>query len=455
MTKRILALLLALLLPAAALAENFCLEYSVELDAENASALFRTMGLFSGADNEETLCKAMVELLDGFSFRLLTQDDATRVEVNFDETTLLDFTVITGAENLVFTSDLMDGAGLSIPMAAMDLENDALVQMMGDTDWEKLLSGMATAALGKLEAVEMTRTRGSFAGSAYTGGVWCTTIVVDDQWIADMIDALLTDEMRALVIDVADYFGFDGKNLFSAIDEANAAASQANAHRYIIRLISDEQENPVGISVTVMRGDEQLAALSLGIEKNQLTLVIGIGMDDANYWHYQKFSWEELATGDNTAAARLGGQILEFTAPKTDDFAFALETYSDLRMQRDWQVILNRLGDHATWQWKYNVTERMPGSAAVHAQDGQGQYSPAGHSFSNTCTYSWDGAVYMTETFSLTPCDAIPTDVSGLTLCDLTGDDEELMQEIAFNFAGALASRLLAIFPMELLLYFQ
>lgn len=450
--KKILALLLALLLPVAAFAEASTLEMSVTMDVENAASIFKSMGMFNGATNEEELCRLFAELVDGFRMRLLTQDDATRFEMSFDETTLLDLSVLYGGENLIFTSDMMGGTGLSMPMALLNPEHDEFLTLLADTDWEGLLGGMAMAVMQQIDAVEITETRGSYSGAAYEGGVYAINVTLDDKVIAGLLNAMLTEEVRALIGKMAAYWDMDGESLLAQIDAVNAEAAADNAHRYIIRVVYDEAMNLIGLSVTVMQGEKQLCALSIGVDEAQLRIVAGFGLDDVNYWHYQEINWQETAAEDGKVSLRFWGEILEFTAPKASDFAFAIKTYTDFNMLRQWEMNVTTQGNGATW--RYTVSEQMGLGAPTVRQDGKGMYMP-GVRFANSCTYSWNAVEYMIEQVIWGPCDPISADGAGMELLDIMSEDVTKLQEVALTLGEEIATRLLQVMPMQLLLYFQ
>lgn len=453
MTKRILALLLALLLlPAAALAEASRIDLTLTLDAENAAEVFKATGLFAGADNEDALCDAMVDFMDGFAMSLITQDDAVRMEIAFGETPLLDLSVLMGGENLIITSDLMEGAGLSVPMALLNAENDEFARLLADTDWADMLSTMLNAAVRSFDGVQGVETRGSFSGDAYTGGVYCTTYTFDDKAVAGLVDALLTDDFRALVNAAADYWDFDGAAFLAGIDEANAKAAEENAHRYIVRLVRDADYAPVGMSVTVLRGEEQLATLSIGLASDALRIVAGFGMDDVNYWHSQVITCTQSVSEDGTATTVVNGQLTEFTAPKSDDFAYASANMTDALLTNDWSMTLAAQGSGMTW--RCTSTQKQGSTGDVTGMEGQGLYLP-GVRFANTCTYSTNGKSYMTERLTWAPCDPIPSDGAGLELYSLLSGDDADVTALATSVGLELAERLMKIVPFQLLMYFQ
>lgn len=452
MMKRILALLLVLfLLPVGALAEAFRLEVTISVDAENAAKIFKAAGLFTGASSEDELCRTLADFINGAALYITTQDDATRVEIAFDETSLLDLNLITSGGQQLLTSSLMEGTALNLQLDQLDIENDPFTRLLMDTDWFALLGGMAEAASRSLEGVEGATVRGSFTGDAYSGGVYCTTYIFEDKDVASLIGALMTEDFRNLLISACSYWDVDGAAILADADELNAKVAVENKHRYIVRLVSDAQMNPVGLSAVVLTGDDQLGTLSLGFESGIVRLVVGFGIENANYWHVQEIHYGLQPAEDGADSFIVSGRITEFTAPKEEDFSFAAATLSDLRMNTDWEVSLFSQGENLTWQ--YSVTSRMGRTAPLMKTAGQGLYLP-GTRLVNNVTYSMDDVEYMTEKLIWAPCDPIDTATDGLKVISMT-DDEAALEELGMTIGFGLVERLMKVLPMKLLMYFQ
>ena len=448
MTKRILALVLALLLPVAALAETYCLEWTVTMDAENAKDAIRDTGLFAGADDEDKVCQAFADMMDGIALRLVTQEDAGRLTLAFDETNLLDMSVIARGEDLVIASDLFSGKGFLIPGGMAEAEDDELTRLMENTDWMQLLGGMLNAAMTQLDRFEISTQRGSFSGDAYEGGVYCTTLTFDDADLAALLKAVMTDELRALVLNLARAMGFDGKAFLADLDKAHDDAASQNAYRYIIRLVTDADEQFVGASAVVLQGEKQLGTLSIGYADSELRIVVGFGLDDVNYWHCQGVRVKYNTDEQGAVSIQLDGAMEEFTAPKDEAFAYAVAVVDTPLMEIDWSAEIKLQGENATWS--FDVKSSVYG-AEQDSMTGKG-FILQGKRFSNTSTSSRGGKTYMTERITWGPCDPIDTNTDGLVLCDITGDDAELMEEISSDLQNELVERLLQVIPMQLLL---
>ncbi|MBQ2954809.1 MAG: hypothetical protein IJE07_14860 [Clostridia bacterium] len=452
MTKRILALLLALLLPVAALAETCCLEASVQINQENAPDVFKAMGLFAGANNEDDLCQSLAEMVDGFAIRVVTQEDANRFTMAFDDTNLLEMSVIASGADLVITSELLGSNALLIPADLMSPEDAAFVQLMEGTDWLQLLGGVVSAAAAHLDGFEVTTQRGSFSGDAYAGGVYCTTCTFDDADIAALLSAAMTDEVRELILAVAEYLGFDGEGFIAGIEQAHQDASAANTHHYIVRVVYDAAYAPIGLSATVLAGEKQLATLSVGYADGELLIVAGLPMDDVNFWHCHGISLTKTTDEDGAIHLALEGSIVEFTGLKDEDFAFAAAVFEETLYELDWSAQINLVGDNAAWSFESVQGTDVATGSGMTAKG----FLLGGTRFSNTCSYSFGGKVYMTERITWAPCDPISTDLSGYTLCDvMAAEDAGLLNEMGADLTTELTTRLLKVVPMQLLLYLQ
>lgn len=453
MLKRTLALLLVLLLlPAAALAEAFRLDVTVDLDPEAAAGIIRQAGLFAGADDEAGLAAAFADFLDGFALRMTTQEDASRLEIIFDDATLFDLSLLMGGENVILTSDMLDGTGFSIAKEMLSQENTRLLPILQNTDWADLAGKMFTAAMEVLKGAEVTHARGSFAGDAYTGGVYCDTIILDDKIIAEALDAAMVRPARNLVTYVCSCIGVDGKALLEQLSAAHAAAAEANEHRYIIRIISDANEVFIGASLTIVQGDRQLATLSVGMMENGLRIVAGLPMDAVNYWHEQEITWSSETGDDGVTMYTMTGTLTEFTADKKEDYASAVAHIEDTRLRVQWTATIGTQGGGLSWSTM--VATRVGDSLSLDKTENQGLYIP-GVRLVNTASYSRNGKVWMTEKTLWAPCDPIEATGDGLILCDLVNPDEAMLTEMALTMGGQLAMRLMQIIPPQLLLFFQ
>ena len=450
MMKKIIALLLAMCLGlggVSALAEASRLEVRVSLDETNAPTVLQQLGLFSGESNQPDLCKSLAQLLKNFTMQLHMQEDATRVDFVFDGVTLLELSVLMGGENLVITSDLMDGAGLGLPMEYVTMLTDyGMANVIQNNDWLDLATRMLEAGLEVLGGAEVVRSSGSFSGDAYTGGATCTTIYLDDKIIAETLDAMMIRSARNTVTYL---FGDEFLTEFTAM---NAAAAEANAHSYILRIVRDEADVLVGVSLTVLQGDKQLATLSLGIGENDLRLVAGFPLDDVNYWHHSEVTWEVTEDPTGMETLRLTGSVEEFIAQKNYDFALGEMYRTQSMFYNTWNAQVNRQG--SAYSWNMSLLERAGDSLVVDKTECQGLYLPDSR-LSNTVTRSHSGKVWLTVSVNWATCEEMDAEGTGLVLYDLLTLDESTANDLVYGMAMDLAMRLLQVVPANLLVYLQ
>ena len=449
--RRMLALLLAVLfLPAAALAEAFCLDVTVDMEPDAAAEAIRQTGIFAGAENEAELAAAFVDFMDGFHIRLTTQEDAVYLDMLFDDAPLLDLSLLMTGEEYVLTSDLLDGAGFSIPAATQ--ESVRLQRLLENTDWAGLATGMLTAAFEAFSGAQIVQTRGCFAGDAYTGGVYCDTVYLDDQLIAKALDAMMTRQAGNVVTYLGVCLGMDGDALLEQLSALHAKAAEENAHRYILRIVRDANHVLIGLSLTVMKEESQLATLSVGISENGLRIVAGLPMDAVNYWHVHDIAWAEETGADGVTKYSLSGTIKEFTAEKNLDFSMASAYITETRFTAQWTADIGMQSGGLSW--KTAVSTRVGDTLIIDKTENQGLYIP-GMRFANTTTYTRNGKLWMTENALLAPCSPMAVDADSLTLYSLAAADQTQINELSWTMGAELAMRLLQILPMELLLYFQ
>lgn len=449
--KKLLALLIAVLLPAAAFAQTRCGELLLTVDEESCARMIAAMGMYDG-DNAEEMCAALAKLMNGVGLRLHQQEEAVKLEMLLGGTALADVTAVIpdmltakpSGDQMVITSSLMEGYGLAIPMEQL-LADDELADMLEKTDWIGLLGGMVYAGAEALSDVEVTSSRGSFSGDAYTGGAYCTTIMLDDSDVAALLSALMTDDLRALLTELLAYAGMDAAVLqeWSALHESVAAQ---NAHRYIIRMVEDAEGAFVGLSAVIMQGEKQLATLSVGMpDEETLHVVLGLGMGEENYWY------SHVITG---TLASLAGECIEFAGAKDEDFAFASAVATELLARRTWKLSVQQTDDQAAWSFALD----MQSSASEQTQSVQsaGTVSLNDGTVKGDVNWLLDGARYMTLSAAWQACDPIATpDAASLTLCDITSASEEqqtLLQEITGAIGANLSLKLLQVIPMELLM---
>lgn len=447
MMKRLLALLIALLLPTAALAQASCTEWLMTVDETLCAQIYAASGLFD-EKQAERLSAALAKVMNGLGVRVITQDNGGALEMVMAGKTVADFTALEQDDQLIITSTLAPGYAMTLPAQQLTAENDALETLLAQVEWAQLVSGAADALMQTADCIEVTTTRGSFSGDAYEGGVYCTAIRLDDSDVSALLSSLLTEDVRALVTALCQAMELDAESLLAEVDALNQRVAQENAYEYLIRLVSDETGRMIGVSAVVMHGTEQLATLSVGLGEQELRIVAGTGMGEENYWLDLV-----IVAGDSDEKAILAvkGTVREFLGAKDQDFRMAAALAADFLASTVWTAKVSPYQNGVTWAFTQNTTysggetvERVTLTGMTIRED----------TMICTAKLALNNAEYMTLAFSRKPCEPVTADYSGLTLCDLSVDDqaqEALLEEIGEDLGMNLVLRLLEVLPLDVL----
>ncbi len=311
--KKLLALFLAALmltLPMAAMAETIA--FSVTLDvAEGAvddTALTESLQALTGLNGKaaETLSAAVFKLLDGCGIQAAWQEDAVRLGLQFGGTELLDLTAVSRRETLYLASSLFPRHTITME-AAPDAQP---VQIDVDGVADEIRDGVTAW----LTEQRHSTSNGSFSGDAYDDGVSCTTWNLDSDAIAALASRVLQGEKVNAQLTAV----FGAKTVANWQKEIAGGADQ---HTYTLRIVRDENEAVIGLSVIVLRGAQQIATLSAGMEGEHIKLVIGLGLKEQNYW----FNLEGMLQKQDDVW-HLQGITHEWLAPRDETYGYAAAT---------------------------------------------------------------------------------------------------------------------------------
>lgn len=447
MMKKLLALLIALLLPTAALAQASCTEWMMTVDENLCARIYADSGLFD-EKQAERLSAALAKVMNGLGVRVITQDNGGALEMVMAGKTVADFTALEQDGQLIITSTLAPGYAMTLPTQLLAAEDDALETFLAQVEWAQLAGDAADALVQTASCMDVTTTRGSFSGDAYEGGVYCTTIRLDDSDVSALLSSVLTEDVRALVTALCQALELDAESLLAEVDALNQRVAQDNAYEYLIRLVSDESGRMIGVSAVVMHGPQQLATLSVGLGEQEMRIVFGTGMGEENYW------LDLVIVADDTAenaliAAR--GTVREFLGAKDQDFRMAAALADDFLASTIWTANVSPYQNGMTWAFTQNTT--YSGGETVERVTCNGMTI---HEDTVICSVklALNDAEYMTLSFSRKPCEPVTADCSGLTLCDLSVGDqaqEALLEEIGEDLGMNLVMRLLEVLPLDVL----
>lgn len=452
--KKLIALLLALLLPAAALADATALTVKLTVNEEAyADMLAKELVALLGEEAEGTggmLATAVAGLLNGFTLDARWQGDAAEITLSADGVEPVSFAFWQAADVLTTTSNLLPGYGLTAPVEA--LQEDPLTTLLGSTDWSVLLAEVMTAAGDSLSGIDVTTARGSFSGNAYSSGTYCTTITLDDSDIAALLQSLLTPSLRELLTEALSICGLDAPTIIAELDAMHQDVASANAYQYVIRLVSDAENVPVGASALVLSCERQLASVSIGFAEKAFQLVIGVGLGETNHWAVHSINY--VAQNDGFTAS---GECVEFTGAKDDSFTYAAATMKSVLADSSWSLKMSAAGDGLACT--YDQTDTVYKAAQTVEQDTTSGFSVNALIREKTCSVSmkWtqNGVSLRQLNAECLPAADMAHPSAELILCDLDSQDEEqlsLQSELSAMIGAGIIQRLMSLFPLELLL---
>lgn len=437
--KRLLALLLALLLPGCAAAESYELSVSIEVNEESfASFAMPTVQGDPALSNVDarTLIAEVVECLNGMSTQLIFKEDAWQAKVNLGTGELLDAAVYTQDERAFLTSSMMPGYALYDA-----LESEASVPAV---DSDAVCAGMESALSAWLGNLEPTVSYGTFDGDAYEGGAKCTTYSITDMDVAALVSALATEELRVLAAEFLTALGLDDAALLTQFDALNARVADEDAGLYILRIVTDEADAFVGASLTVVHGQAQVATLSLGAAENRIRLVVGLGLRAQNYW------WELDCSFNNLQSSTyISGNAREWVADKAESFSYVRQTNAPLA---DYALRLNLSKAGSRYLWVGNISvsgiEYNEELCAV-----SGSCNVGTKELDCTISLGAEQSAPLALKVRFGPADAIPPMDETLQLCSLSApEDVEKCQELLEKFAARIMARLIKLLPMDIIM---
>jgi len=439
--RKLICLLLILLLPCTAMAEAWHASTQVEVNEDCLVALLTPLMPDDESKNEVS---AIAGILDGSELDIVVQQDGLSAAVMFGGKKLLDFTAFIRDEQMLITSGLFRGYALSIPMSSHENQLESRSAA--------LLAAIVNAVEGLDNAqleIEQNDQAGVFTGDAYHDGAYCQTIVIEDKDIAQMISSILTDDVRAAVSAFFAELDLGSESFFTELDELNEHAAANNVHRYIIRLVEDHEHDPLGLSVTILRGDEQIATLSVGLSGTVMHIVAGMGAAEENLWY------DHLIVADSEAVdLHLGGTCRQFTGAKDEDYAYAAAIMEQPVSLLNWALQMEATDDVFRWHYQHEAGGSVyPFAETVVCTGSRDAVTGA---ISSTLSVKADGNDISNVRFEMSrTAEQITAPDGNLTVCDLGSTEDEqlyLQSEITDLAMQMLTLRLMTILPLDLMM---
>lgn len=445
--KKLLALLLAALLPAMAVAETIGVTVSVKTDEDlfpqRLQTLLQSDWLAVPAEEANVYARLVHHLLNGLDVQFTIQEDAASINAAVAGTTLLDAAMYMTGTSSSITSSLFGDYMLVEEMTDADAERDAFTDAVEACDWTSISDGMNAALEQWLEGLNSVTTKGAFDGDAFEGGTWCTTWLVQDMEIAELVSAVVTEEAREAAALILNALNLDAATLLEQFDAKNNQVAKDNTYMYLVRKVGNE-DSTVGYSMTIFQDNVQIATVSLGSMENGICLVVGLGMDEQNYW------WEFTATvSELWNVTHYSGQSREWVADKTETFSYVSAVNVPVS-EYFWQCSVTEMAESTLWNGALYQGSTAAADARICGVSGFAMPS----SGSRTCSVEFGpaDAAWLTLDVNLSPVDEMAPLDAALQPCSLTdAADAELLDQLAERFATLLLVRVMKVIPEELL----
>ena len=325
--KKAFAFLLALLLltgcvSSAVAEEGHIFSLTFEVDEEQMAAYDRDLG------GDGKIGKAIAELLNKLSVTGSGTDQEMAYFVKAEDTVLLDF-----AEKIAEDGTVLLASSI-LPNLIID------VSTLYNQAAEKSLLGCLTDAFNQISmqqanlqkeiedwaaSFERTTETGQFAGDAYTGGQNRYTIRCTDRDFAFLLIRLL-DKLEGIEEALAPC-GIDWNEIKADLIYDFTKIAIRNENHYILRSVTDAQNQPVGFSLTALRGEEQILTLSIGIDYENLSNKVIVGFGYENQVYMLDIEVEGLSVTDSVS---MSGSVKLWQDPYREGYRAAVTDENNL-----------------------------------------------------------------------------------------------------------------------------
>lgn len=432
--KKLLTILLALLLPMGAMAETFKITVDLQTGGEAFLQAVQEAMLRNDADENEDLAgnaKLLQRLLDGTGLDLAVQKDAFAMEFRLAGERLVDMIGYLQDQDLLLTSQMIPGYALTATR-----ETPKETYKLEQTDWVGVALSVFPAVNEWCNALETTESYGLFVGDAYEGGAKCTTWVFDDQAVAKLVNVLLTEDIRAALMTLLAAMELDGASVIRQIEERTAQMAQDNLYTYLLRWVQDAQDQTVGLSLTVLAENEQVATVSIGSMEDGCRVVLGLGLQQQNYWNETT-----IQGGSEDGALQLTWHSREWASAKEDAFAY-ISTAKEPETDFDGQFTMQ----NGVWQNYIQESGKriLLAEGTVDANTGV---------LDGTVLIGPENAQLFTIAFTIGQADEIPVMDATLKKVSMTEmADQEQYEKVVQQLSATLMVRLIKLLPLQMIM---
>lgn len=334
--KKLLACLLAFMLPCFALAQSYTAQVSLDVPAESLRLLIASINELSEEplSLSEDALDALSEFLAHLSIALTidAQTQALRLALAYGDENLVTFNGEMQSDRMLYTTSLLPNQLLELPIEVQDWTPDweKLADALSQLDIDAFLATVDEQTDTWVDTLEHETEYGNFIGDAYAGGVISETYRFDERDTAVLTSALLWKLSERLTPALNTLDG-DASAWLNTIQKIVSDAALQTPYRYLVRFVKNDEDTPIGCSLVAYAGEEQLATLSLGFGDQPLA-VLGYGLNGGNIYLSLTLSDEDILMG------RL------WQDPARSGYAAASADESNLLLSMNAQV---RENDHA------------------------------------------------------------------------------------------------------------
>lgn len=396
--KKFAALLLALMMPLCASAEAIRFSISAQSDESLLLTYAEPMLNLLPAENVEQ-AKLFVSLfarvMNGLGMDVTVQADAAEMCLSLSGAEAVRVSLHQSGDSLLLSSPMLKGYALQAQKPQM--------------------------AQSALANVTPTQTVGVFAGDAYTGGTQCITWTLPGDALTELF--LPEDFANALV---------------SAMSSFSIDLPDTDAISLIIRVVQNDEE-VVGFSITLLRGESQLATLSVGLSVDGFTVVTGLGLNTQNHW-----SRLACTVSQEADVYYLSGQVEEWLADKTENFSSVSGQNAPMGVYPV-RATITQTDAGTIWSGKLLAENGME-TLATFAGNMTGTNINAAVSLGGNATQS-----PLTIRFTVENTEDIAPLDETLTPCALS-EDASTFGKLVKQFSAAVAARMLKLLPMDVIM---
>lgn len=447
--KKLLACLLALMLPLSALADCLSAELSWTLWSDGITELIHFTTDGQRYPLMEEWLGALAEFANGFTVTTAADDESGYgyLTLRHEDETLYSFDVTATDRGTVMRHSVLPEMPLLLSPDNLYADPSALLPSdLKSVPWDAVLQTAQGCLNRWVQAMDTAESKGHFAGDAYEGGVYRTTLRFDDRDLALLMDMLLdADWPEAFTALFSQPIRAEGGSPEDALSYLRSRIRQTaldNRYHYVLHLVSDAENQPVGLSMIAYLSDQQVATLSVGAAPDGgTTLALGWGVRGENVYLLAQI------TPEDESGLRFSASLLRDAARQQNIQAVASDP-SSLLMQANLYNIPLDVADI----WKLTATGEALGNMLIEVMF----YHAAKEDVSdNSALLSLNGQQLALVNLDFHSTDALTApELSDLELLDMSTLTEEEALEMARAASAAVAEvgvRLFQLMPPKLL----